>query len=150
MNRMGWRMFDGLKGSPMRRPLLPLTLALATAAVVGTAVPARAPDTPDKDLAGRTPGKPQMCIDETMIDDTHLYRDGHILYRMRGGPDYLNDAGPGCATSAINPVIVSSTISSQLCHGDILRIVDPTTHMFYGSCGLGDFTPYPRMKKAKP
>lgn len=130
----------------MRRPLL--LLALATLAATSAAA-ARAPDTPDKDLAGRVAGKAATCINQTRIDDSHLYPDGRILYRMKGGPDYLNAAGPGCATHAISPVIVSSTPSTQLCRGDILRIVDATSGMFYGSCGLSDFVPYPRVKKPK-
>lgn len=126
-----------------RRRRLLLALAFATT----TAATARAPDTPEAALAGRVAGKPTSCINQTQIDDSHLYPDGRILYRMRGGPDYLNAAGPGCATNAISPVMVSSTPSTQLCRGDILRIVDATSRMFYGSCGLADFVPYPRVKK---
>jgi hypothetical protein len=132
----------------MRHALLLLTLALGTA--TAAAAGARAPDTPDAALAGRVAGEPRSCINQHQIDDSHLYPDGRILYRMRGGPDYLNAAGPGCATHAFNPVIVSVTPSTQLCRGDILRIVDATTHIFSGSCGLSDFVPYPRVKKAKP
>jgi hypothetical protein len=132
----------------MRRPLLLLTAALAMTGPAAIAT-ARAPDSPDKELAGRTPGKPESCISQRQIDDSQLYPDGRILYRMRGGPDYLNNAGQGCATNAINPTMVTSTPSTQLCRGDILRVVDATSGMFYGSCGLNDFVPYPKVKTPK-
>jgi hypothetical protein len=130
----------------MRRPLL---LLLLTAASIAPAT-ARTPDTPDAVLAGRTPGKPESCISQRLIDSSHLYPDGRILYRMRGGPDYLNTAGPGCATTILNPVMITATPTNQLCQGDIMRVADSASRITYGSCGLGEFVPYPRVKKAKP
>jgi hypothetical protein len=127
----------------MRRPLL---LFAASILVIA----ARGPESPDRELAGRTPGKPVSCINQTMIDSSHLYPDGRILYRMRGGTAYLNDTGQGCATRAFDPIMVTTTPSTQLCRGDIMRVADASSRMVYGSCGLNDFVPYPKVKKPKP
>jgi len=124
-----------------------LSSIAALALLVPTAAFARDARTVDQVLAGRTAGKPQSCISQPQIEDTQMFDSGAILYRMRGGTDYLNTP-PGCR-GVLRPdkAIASRTPSTSLCRGDILRVFDPFSHMDYGSCGLGDFVPYPRIKK---
>jgi len=121
------------------RVLIISALLLAT----GTAQ-AAAPSL-DKALAGRTPGKPESCIQQTFIDQTDMF-DGAILYRMKTGQDYLNRP-PQCSQLRPNRGIISSTPSSSICRGDIIQVVDFASRFNYGGCGLGDFVPYPRVKK---
>jgi len=99
----------------------------------------------DKALAGRTAGKPESCIQQNLIDDSETF-DGAILYRMRGGPDYLNRPEQ-CSQLAPGRGLISRTPSTSICRGDIVQIVDFSSRFNYGSCGLGDFVPYPRVKK---
>ena len=73
---------------------------------------------------------------------TTIFDSGAILYRMTGGPDYLNS--PGCPNLRHDRTIISHTYSGQLCRGDILTIVDPPSGVGYGGCPLGDFVPYTR------
>lgn len=107
---------------------------------------ARAPSQ-DKMLAGRTAGTPASCITQSQIDSTVIFDSGAILYKMKGGPDYLNTPSPHCPNLRSDSAIISRTYSNQLCRGDILQIVDPTTGANYGGCPLADFVPYARPKK---
>jgi hypothetical protein len=125
-------------------PLVGLALILLPAATA-----ARAPGTVEQELAGRTPGQPQQCIQTWRIDSTELFDSGSILYRMKGGPDYLNTPDPKCDAIRHDRQTITSVPSSSLCRGDILRVADLTSHIPYGACPLNDFVPYPRIKKAK-
>jgi hypothetical protein len=98
----------------------------------------------DKALAGRTAGQPESCIQQNFIDSSDTF-DGAILYRMRSGPDYLNRPAQ-CPQLRPDVGLVSTTPSTSICRGDIVQIVDFTSHTSYGACGLGDFIPYPRTK----
>ncbi len=98
-------------------------------------------------LAGRTAGKPVSCIQQQLIDSSQIFDSGAILYRMKGGPDYLND--PHCASLKQDRSIASRTPTTSLCSGDILHVFEPVSGMDYGSCPLNDFVPYPRVKKAQ-
>lgn len=109
-----------------------------------------APPSLDKALAGRTAGTPTSCIQQNLIDDSDIFDSGSILYHMRGGTDYVNTPSPQCTALRHDRGLISRTPSTSLCRGDIVGIVDFTSHFDYGSCGLGDFVPYARVKKPKP
>ena len=128
----------------MRLAILSATLALLAPVAVGAF---RQDATPDRALSGRIAGKPTTCIDQTRIDSTQTFDAGAILYRMRGGPDYLNTL-PGCAgTLRSDSLLVTRTPSTQLCRGDIVEIRDAYSTISRGSCGLGDFVPYQKPPK---
>lgn len=128
----------------MRLAILSTLLAL----LAPVAAEARPDNSPDRALAGRTPGNPVTCIDLTRIDDSQTYESGAILYRMRGGPDYLNTP-PGCAgTLRSDSLLVMRTPGTQLCRGDIVEVRDRMSPIPHGSCGLGDFVPYPKPPRA--
>lgn len=120
-------------------------LAVGLALAAGAAS-ARTPSTPDRLLAGRTPGKPVDCIDQNRVFDTQTFDDGSIYYRMSGSVDYLNRP-PQCSQLNSDRAYATRTPSTQLCRGDILNIFDPSAHIPYGSCTFGDFVPYARVKK---
>jgi len=99
----------------------------------------------DKVLAGRTAGKPTSCIQQNFIDSSDTF-DGAILYRMKSGPDYLNRPDQ-CSQLRPGRGLVSRTPTTSICRGDIIQVVDFASHFNYGACGLGDFIPYPRVRK---
>jgi hypothetical protein len=127
------------EGSIVMRVLVLSALLLAT----GTAQ--AAPRSLDTVLAGRTPGKPQGCIQQSFVNDSETF-DGAILYHMKVGPDLLNRP-PECPQLRHDRGLITSTPTGALCSGDLVQIVDFVSHFNYGSCGLGDFVPYPRTKK---
>ncbi len=126
--------------------ILPLAVAL-TLLAPGTADAFRNTQTVEQALAGRSAGKPISCIQQQLIDSSQIFDSGAILYRMKGGPDYLND--PHCPSLKQDRSIASRTPSTSLCSGDILHVFEPVSGMDYGSCPLNEFVPYARIKKAQ-
>jgi hypothetical protein len=124
----------------MRIPAIASCLLIAASAV------AAPPSTPDKILAGRTPGKPVSCIQQNFVDDSRIFDNGSILYKMKGGPDYLNTPHE-CTALRSDRGIVTKTTGTSLCSGDLIDVVDFTSHFDYGACPLGEFVPYPRAKR---
>lgn len=125
-----------------------LTLA---AVMVATLVPGAAhgrSQTVEEALAGRTAGKPTSCIQLTRVESSQIFDSGAILYRMKGGPDYLNTPD-NCPFLRKDRSISTRTPSSSICSGDIVRVFDAPSHFDYGGCGLGEFVPYPKVKKAQ-
>jgi len=108
----------------------------------------RQPQTVEQALAGRTPGKPVSCIQLPRVGSTQIFDSGAILYRMNGGPDYLNKPD-GCDILRSDRATATRTPSTSICRGDLLRVFDPVAHFDYGACPLGDFVPYPRVKKGQ-
>jgi hypothetical protein len=96
----------------------------------------------DRLLAGKVAGQAVRCLpvfrtnDLVAIDeDTILFRDGRTIYVNR-------PMGSCYGLGRANNALVTKTLGSTLCRGDIARVVDPTTGVNGGSCALGDFIPY--------
>lgn len=94
-------------------------------------------------LKGLTPGEPKSCIDQTRVRDTKKF-EGTILYVYSPREIYRNDVD-GCQGLRYGDPIVSRTMTTQLCRGDILRTFSPgTPGIPSGSCALNSFVPYTR------
>jgi hypothetical protein len=93
-------------------------------------------------LKGKVPGKPVSCINLRDIRSTKTIGDRTLLYETSSQLVYRNDPVGGCPASAPGRTLITRTPSTQLCRGDIVRVVDLTAGFDVGSCGLGDFTPY--------
>lgn len=98
-------------------------------------------------LKGFTPGKPQDCITDeragyhtTGIGSTLLYRgaDRNLVYR--------NETN-GCEGAERGDILVGQRFQQQLCRGDILRTVDYASQVQTGSCALGAFVPYTKVRQ---
>jgi hypothetical protein len=95
-------------------------------------------------LARYTPGTPQSCINpiranSTVYGNTILYNDGATLYRT--------ETSGGCFGLKRDDIIVTRSIGSQLCRGDLVRTVDRTSGFPSGACAFGEFTPYKRIRR---
>lgn len=97
----------------------------------------------EKALAGRVPGKPVSCIasyrarDMQIIDDwTILFKDGRTVYvqNPRGGC-------PGIASHG-NVLVNRPFGTTDLCSGDINRLIDSSTGIGGGACVFSEFVPY--------
>ncbi|MDB5688182.1 MAG: hypothetical protein JWL91_58 [Sphingomonas bacterium] len=127
--------------------------ALAAAALIagiGVSAPARTPSAAELSpkvaaaLAGRTAGKPRSCVPLRSVRSTEIVDETAIIYKLDRKRWLVNFPEGGCASLRPDRVLVTSTPSTNLCRGDIARIIDPPTPIEYGSCGLGDFVPYTR------
>jgi len=96
-------------------------------------------------LAGRTAGPAVSCVSQRDIGGNESFGEGTILFHGRtGGTVYVNQPAGGCPLLTRNRAITYRTTSSQLCRGEIVTVLDPVSHVEFGSCALGDFTPYRR------
>lgn len=127
----------------MIRIILPLAL------LAGCATTSRTAEGPDPRiataLAGKVAGQSQSCIRLDEARGSEVVRDA-ILYRAGRDKSYLAEA-PGCGTSGFNDyILVQKVFGSQLCRGDIIRLVQRTGGFEAGSCAIREITPYTTSK----
>ena len=131
------------------KPLILLLLAgLATGCVADEPVelsPA-ARSRLDEAVAGRTAGPPLACVPQRELRGNRSLGEDVILFEGPGDTVYVNRPSGGCARLDIGRALVTRTISSQLCRGDIATVVDPVNGIEWGACTLGDFVPYRRTR----
>lgn len=93
-------------------------------------------------LDGKAPGDSQPCITTRPTTQSSIIGNQAILYRV-GSTVYRNDLDGMCPTlTSDSTLVVQRYGSSQLCSGEILEIRDPHSGASFGSCVLGEFTPY--------
>ncbi|MEM8695760.1 MAG: hypothetical protein AAGE05_07025 [Pseudomonadota bacterium] len=93
-------------------------------------------------LDGKTPGDPQPCITTRPNTQSSIIGNQAILYRQ-GAVVYRNDLDGLCPALRSTSTVVSRRYgSSQLCSGEVLEVRDPYSGASFGSCVLGEFTPY--------
>jgi hypothetical protein len=98
-------------------------------------------------LSGRTAGPPQDCVNEADLGGNKSYGRGVILFSSRTDDVvYVNRPTAGCPTLDFGRAIKIKTPASKLCRGDIFTVFDPVSGIEYGSCSLGEFTPYRRAR----
>ncbi|WP_293881731.1 hypothetical protein [Sphingomonas sp.] len=132
----------------MNLRIVPTALLLLLSACA-TTVAAReeAPDPKlQQALAGKIVGKPKSCIALTDARSSTTYR-GAILYRVNSRLSYVNDLGK-CPFLRDDNIQVLDVFGSQLCRGDIVRMVDRNSRFPSGSCVFSDFVPYVTPKDA--
>ncbi|MGP1284161.1 MAG: hypothetical protein ACTS1X_14395 [Parasphingopyxis sp.] len=95
-------------------------------------------------LDGKAPGESQPCINTRPTTQTSIIGNQMILYRV-GPIVYRNDLDGMCPTLRSESTLVSQRYgSSQLCSGEVVEVRDPHSGASFGSCVLGEFTPYRR------
>jgi hypothetical protein len=93
-------------------------------------------------LAGRTPGPAQRCIPNYRAGQMQVVDDSTILFRD-GRTIYLQKPRGGCIGLASGRTLVTRKFgTSDVCDGDINRVVDLPSGMESGSCVFGPFVPY--------
>ena len=92
-------------------------------------------------------GEKASCVDMTSTDITAV-DENTFVFRVSPSRAYVNDAAGKC-NGADSPfsLIEVNLFGSQICRGEIIKVVDKSSGMFRGSCRLGDFE---RLTKAPP
>ncbi len=91
-------------------------------------------------------GETVSCVALRSSDITAL-DESTFLVRV-GGNYYVNEARGACHDADSNFTRIEITMfGSQLCSGEILKIVDQSTGMFRSSCSLGAFE---KLTKTQP
>lgn len=88
---------------------------------------------------GRT-GDVRSCINVRQISNIDAVDEKTLLIRTGVNDYYVSDLSSRChgVTSSFNR-IEYTTSTGQLCRNEILRIVDNSSGMLSGSCGMGSF-----------
>lgn len=134
----------------MRAMLLSLSAVLVLAASG-----AQAADQPNAEgeaklaklLEGRVAGKPVDCINLRAMDNSEIIDGTAIVYKGPGGRLYVNRPRGGADWLRSDDVLVTKTLTAQLCKVDPVTLVDSLSRFPRGFVNLGDFVPY---TKAKP
>jgi hypothetical protein len=128
-------------------------ILIALAGIAGASIAAQpAGDLSPKDeselaraLGNRVAGPPTSCVHQRDIRSSRSIGDGLIVFQGRNNSIvYLNEPRARCAGLTRNSALITRTYSTKLCAGDIAEIVEPVSGAGFGSCVLGDFTPYRR------
>ncbi len=95
----------------------------------------------ERALAGKVPGKPRTCLSSREAESSSVHNDT-VLFRAISKLVWKNDMN-GCPGLREDDILLTQSYgSSQLCRGDIVRLVDRTSQFFRSSCVFGDFVPY--------
>jgi hypothetical protein len=98
-------------------------------------------------IEGRSAGPPQSCVSSRDLRGNRSAGEGAIIF---DGPSqnllFVNRPAAGCPELRMGRALKTRTTGSQLCRGDIVDVFDPVSGFSSGSCALGDFTPYRRLR----
>jgi hypothetical protein len=97
-----------------------------------------------RELAGLVPQPAQACLPNYRTQDMVVIDENTVLFRDGRNVVYRNELNGGCSNLGGQYALVTKTIGSSLCRGDIAQVTDLHNHMVVGSCSLGDFIPYRR------
>ena len=123
--------------------LLPALALLAAAPLLARSDAVPLSPKAEQALAGRTAGKPVSCIQLNRSNGTQLVDKTALIYKQSRHLWYVNQPDGGrCISLNPNRAITSSTSTAQLCANDLITVIDPSSGISFGSCGLGEFVPY--------
>jgi len=97
----------------------------------------------NKVIGDRVPGKPVSCINLRDVQSSQIIDGTAIVYRM-GGRLYVNRPTTGAHWLDDDDILATSTIGTQLCRIDSVKLIDRTALFQRGFVVLGDFVPYTR------
>ena len=94
-------------------------------------------------LADRTAGEAERCLPLDSTRNTQVVDEKHILFKQ-GRTVWLNQPNMRCPLldSVGYVMVLEPTVGSQVCRGDVAKIMDTATGAIVGACALGDFVPY--------
>lgn len=135
------------------RPMLQGLAMIAVLAAASSALAAN-PAAPNpkgeaklaKLLEGRVAGKPVQCITLHGSDSSEVIDGTAIVYHGSGGRYYVNRPRSGASDLRHDDVLVTKTVTAQLCSIDSVTLVDSLSRFPRGFVNLGDFVPYAKPK----
>ena len=97
-------------------------------------------------IGDRVAGAPQACVSQRELRGNKSVGNAIVFQGATASTVYINRPADGCDGLNWNRALVTRTTSTQLCRGDIATVIDTATGTYHGSCALGDFTAYRRMR----
>jgi hypothetical protein len=92
----------------------------------------------------RQSGNTVSCVPLRHLGGNRSAGEGAVIFGGNGKRIYVNRPAGGCPQIRSGTALTLRTTGTQMCRGDIVSVFDTHTGVSYGSCGLGDFTPYER------
>ncbi len=131
-------------------------LSLVTAATIGctatagdepTEMSANAQSKLSEELRGRVAGAPLACVNRRDLRGNRSVGEDVIIFEGRTkNVIYVNRPAGGCPNLNFSRALITRSPTTQLCRGDIAIVFDTQSGMEFGGCGLGEFTPYRRVR----
>ncbi|WP_421859465.1 hypothetical protein [Oceanicaulis sp.] len=85
-------------------------------------------------------GETRSCLSLTRIDSIDTVDESAWLVTMRNRDAYVTRVGRGCRSATRAFTYISYSVpGTQLCQGEIVRVMDQGTNTVVGSCGIGEF-----------
>jgi len=85
-------------------------------------------------------GEKVNCLGVRQISEIKPLDNHYLLVRARGGKFYLNVSKNACRGAARGNARLQYTTSvAQLCQHQIISVIDNTSNILLGSCGLSKF-----------
>lgn len=129
----------------MYRLVAPLILAAMLAAPAVAAPRLQGEAKLAKMIEGRSAGAPVSCLPVARSTSSTKIEGVGMVYQ-RGRTLFVNRFQDGCPSLTAFRGIVTRTPSTQICRGDIARVVDFVNGIEGGSCVLGEFVPYEKAR----
>lgn len=98
-----------------------------------------------KQLAGLTKTETRDCIDQYQSSSLKAYGPT-LVYTVSNNLKYVNDTGGGCEAIEGGDILVTKSPTGRLCRGDIGTTVSSSSRSQTGSCALGSFTTYKKVR----
>ena len=136
----------------MKRLILAGALTFLAGCTMNDPADTRAADADRASLAAalegfQQSGPPVSCVNQRDLQGNRSAGEGAIIFQGRTSNTlWVNRPAGGCPLLNSGRALITRTPSTRLCRGDIASVVDLTSGMHYGACGLGDFTPYRRAR----
>jgi len=92
-------------------------------------------------LAGKVAGETRTCIPLNEANSSEYYRDA-IVYRQGRSRLWVAEMRNCPLKSGDDYILVMDVRGSQVCRGDIVRLVERTGGFGAGACSFGTFTQY--------
>jgi Family of unknown function (DUF6491) len=95
-------------------------------------------------LAGKAAGAAVSCLPSYNANDMQIIDGRNVAFRMGSRLTYLMQLSPGChLLGAGGYALLTHQFGGMgMCRGDIARVVDTSSRMTVGSCGIERIVPY--------
>jgi hypothetical protein len=94
-------------------------------------------------LEGRVAGEAVRCVGLRQLGSSRVVPGNAILFGS-GSTVFANVPQSGADTLRDHDILVMRTVTNSLCAGDVVQLVEPSSHIPRGFVILGDFVPHRR------
>jgi hypothetical protein len=98
----------------------------------------------DDPFAGRVAGKPERCLNTSLLSRSPVILDERTIYYQQGSRLWRSEPIGSCPALRPMATLVTEIWGGSLCQGDRFRVLDLGMRIPSGYCRFGPFVPYTR------